>query len=133
MIAGSMYSMGPLDESQSTPRGEAAEMGYRKQTETLAEAGVDVVVIKRLRDIANASLVVEAATAVGLPVVVVVVGWSASLDEEAVVPHRSGPYRDHQQRSFDELMRLGTVHSAHRPGGRIRGRLWAVGNRRLAS
>jgi len=105
LIAGSMSSMGPLDRSQSTPRGDAAEIGYGKQAETLAEAGVDVLVLEMLRDIANASLVIGAATAVGLPVLV---GWSASSDEPGeVVPHRSEPYREHEQRSFDELMRLG--------------------------
>jgi homocysteine S-methyltransferase len=105
LIAGSMSSMGPLDRSQSTPRGDAAEIGYGRQAETLAEAGVDVLVVEMLRDIANASLVIAAATAVGLPVLV---GWSASSDEPGeFVPYRSEPYREHEQRSFNELMRLG--------------------------
>lgn len=105
LIAGSMSSMGPLDRSRSTPRGDAAEISYRKQAETLAEAGVDVLVLEMLRDIANASLVIEAATGVGLPVLV---GWSASSDETGdVVPHRSNPYREYEARSFNELTRLG--------------------------
>ena len=79
-------------------------IGYRKQAETLAEAGVDVLILEMMRDIANASLVVTAATAVGLPVFV---GWSASLDGGSVVPHRSKPYPEHERRSFDELMTLG--------------------------
>ena len=105
LIAGSMSSMRPLDSSQSTPRGESAAAGYREQAEILADAGADVLVAEMMVDVTNASLVIDAAKDVELPLMV---GWSASPDGEGgVLTYRDDVYNQYQSRSFDELMILG--------------------------
>lgn len=48
--------------------GEAARASYREHAETLAEAGVDVIVTEMMIDLENATIVTEAALATGLPV-----------------------------------------------------------------
>ena len=75
-IAGSMSSMPPLTSHQEVAVGEHVAASYREQAEVLARAGVDVIICEMMRDIENASIVIEAATATGLPVWV---GYSAML------------------------------------------------------
>ena len=107
LIAGSMSSMGPLDSSQSTPRGESVAASYREQAEILADAGADVLVAEMMVDMTNASLVIDAANDVKLPLMV---GWSASSDDAGgVVTYRSetSVYNKYESGSFDQLMMLG--------------------------
>jgi homocysteine S-methyltransferase len=101
LVAGSMSSMGPLDGSWA-PHDDAAATAYREQAEILADAGADVLVAEMMLDVANASLVIAAAEATGLPLLV---GWSASSDGAGgVATYREDSAGDYVARSFDRLM-----------------------------
>ncbi len=67
-IAGSMSSMPPLTSDQEVALDAHAAASYREQAEVLAESGVDLIIAEMLRDVENATMVVEAALATGLPV-----------------------------------------------------------------
>jgi len=80
-IAGSMSSMPPLTSHHEVATGEHVVASYRELAETLAEAGVDVIIAEMMRDIENASIVIEAAVATGLPVWI---GYSAMMADNGV-------------------------------------------------
>jgi S-methylmethionine-dependent homocysteine/selenocysteine methylase len=67
-IAGSISSMPPLTEVQTTARGPNVEANYRDQAEILADAGADVLVLEMMGDTEGAAPVIRAASTVGLPV-----------------------------------------------------------------
>jgi len=75
-IAGSMSSMPPLTSHREVAIDGNVESSYRELAEVLAEAGVDLIIAEMMRDIDNASLVISAAVATGLPVWI---GYSAML------------------------------------------------------
>lgn len=79
-IAGSISSMPPLTSHREVAV-DGVESSYREIAEVLAEAGVDVIIAEMMRDIENATIVIEAAVATGLPVWV---GFSAMLAENGV-------------------------------------------------
>ncbi len=79
-IAGSISSMPPLTSHREVAI-DGVESSYREIAEVLAEAGVDVIIAEMMRDIENATIVIEAAVATGLPVWV---GYSAMLAENGV-------------------------------------------------
>lgn len=58
---------------------ERAAASYRELAETLAEAGVDLIIAEMMMDFVNAPLVIEAALATGLPVWV---GYSAMVADD---------------------------------------------------
>jgi len=80
-IAGSMSSMPPLTSHHEVATGEHVKASYIELAEVLAEAGVDVIIAEMMRDIENATIVIEAAVATGLPVWI---GYSAMLGENGV-------------------------------------------------
>ena len=80
-IAGSMSSMPPLQGDHQAVLDEHAEASYRELAEVLAEAGVDLIIAEMMRDIDNASMVIEAALSTGLPVWV---GYSTMMAEDGI-------------------------------------------------
>ncbi|MDH3390095.1 MAG: homocysteine S-methyltransferase family protein, partial [Gammaproteobacteria bacterium] len=80
-IAGSMSSMPPLTSNHEVATGEHVATSYRELAEVLAEAGVDLIIAEMMRDIENASIVIEAAVATGLPVWI---GYSAMMADNGV-------------------------------------------------
>ncbi len=75
-IAGSMSSMAPFGSTQEVAEGEKVEGNYRELAETLAEAGVDLIIAEMIRDIKNAKNIIKSALSTGLPVWI---GYSAML------------------------------------------------------
>ena len=86
-IAGSMSSMAPFDSPKEVAEGKKVESNYRELAETLAEAGVDLIIAEMMRDVVNAKFVIEAALSTGLPVWI---GYSAMLgsDRKSVLSWR---------------------------------------------
>lgn len=80
-IAGSMSSMPPLTSDHEVVIDAHAEASYREQAEVLAQAGVDLIITEMMRDIENATMVVNAALATGLPVWV---GFSTMVDDSGM-------------------------------------------------
>ena len=80
-VAGSMSSMPPLTSHHEVATGEHVAASYRELAEVLAEAGVDLIIAEMMRDIENASIVIEAAVATGLPVWI---GYSAMMADNGV-------------------------------------------------
>ena len=80
-IAGSMSSMPPLTSHREVAIDGHIESSYRELAEVLAEAGVDLIIAEMMRDIDNASVVIEAAVSTGLPVWI---GYSAMLADNGV-------------------------------------------------
>jgi S-methylmethionine-dependent homocysteine/selenocysteine methylase len=76
-IAGSMSSMPPLTSDQEVALDRHVEESYREQAEVLADSGVDLIITEMMRDVENATMVVKAAVATGLPVWV---GFSTMVD-----------------------------------------------------
>ena len=79
-IAGSISSMPPLTSHREVAI-DNVESSYREIAEVLAESGVDLLLLEMMRDIENATIVIKAAAATGLPVWV---GYSAMLAENGV-------------------------------------------------
>ena len=73
-IAGSMSSFPPFNSSHDITTSTAAAANYQELAETLAEAGVDLIITEMMRDFENAPMVIKAALSVGLPVWI---GYSA--------------------------------------------------------
>jgi S-methylmethionine-dependent homocysteine/selenocysteine methylase len=67
-IAGSISSFVPAGINDYRPKPAEEQASYREQADLLAEAGADLLALEMLRDIDQASAIVEAATATGLPV-----------------------------------------------------------------
>jgi len=80
-IAGSMSSMPPLTSHREVAIDGHVESSYRELAEVLAEAGVDLIITEMMRDIENATIVIEAAVSTGLPVWI---GYSAMLADDGV-------------------------------------------------
>ncbi|MGD8351302.1 MAG: homocysteine S-methyltransferase family protein [Gammaproteobacteria bacterium] len=80
-IAGSMSSMPPLTSHREVAIDGHVESSYRELAEVLAEAGVDLIIAEMMRDIENASMVIGAAMATGLPVWI---GYSAMLADDGI-------------------------------------------------
>ena len=66
-VAGSMSPMPPLTDIV-LPTDEQARASYAELAETLAEAGADLIICEMMTHSENATLVVEAASKVGLPI-----------------------------------------------------------------
>ncbi len=81
-IAGSMSSMPSLEFISRTAIGQAVADSYRKQADSLAEAGCDLILAEMMIDTENAALVLDAANATGLPLWI---GLSASVDSQGKV------------------------------------------------
>jgi len=67
LIAGSISSFVPFGNNRHRPAPAAERASYREQAEQLAEAGADFLALEMIRDIDQASTIVEAASATGLP------------------------------------------------------------------
>jgi homocysteine S-methyltransferase len=80
-IAGSMSSMPPLTSHREVAIDGQVESSYQELAESLAEAGVDLIIVEMMRDIENAGIVIKAAVSSGLPVWV---GFSAMMAENGV-------------------------------------------------
>lgn len=78
-VAGSMSSTPGLNNPRQMAMGDKAAANYRELADTLAEAGVDLIIAEMMLDFVNAPLVIEAALATGLPVWV---GYSAMLADD---------------------------------------------------
>jgi S-methylmethionine-dependent homocysteine/selenocysteine methylase len=78
-IAGSMSSMPPLTASHEVAVGKHVEASYQELAECLANAGVDLIIAEMMRDIDNATMVIKAAVATGLPVWI---GYSTMMAED---------------------------------------------------
>jgi len=78
-IAGSMSSMPPLTASHEVVVSKHAEASYQELAESLAHAGVDLIIAEMMRDIDNATMVIKAAVATGLPVWI---GYSTMMTED---------------------------------------------------
>jgi len=78
-IAGSMSSMPPLTASQEVAVGKHVEASYQELAESLAQAGVDLIIAEMMRDIDNATMVIKAAVSTGLPVWI---GYSTMMTED---------------------------------------------------
>lgn len=104
-VAGSISSMGPLSAPESSLTGHDVAASYDEQARLLADAGADLLVAEMMADLANTTLIVEAAESVGLPLMV---GWSASFDDDgSVAPYGGDRHREGQGLSFEELTRQG--------------------------
>jgi S-methylmethionine-dependent homocysteine/selenocysteine methylase len=80
-IAGSMSSMPPLTSHRETAIDGHIESSYQEQAEVLAEAGADLIIAEMMRDVDNASVVISAARATGLPVWI---GYSTMMADNGV-------------------------------------------------
>ncbi len=78
-IAGSMSSMAPFGSAKEVAEGKKVEANYQELAETLAEAGVDLIIAEMMRDIKNAKYVIKSALSTGLPVWI---GYSAMLGND---------------------------------------------------
>lgn len=107
LIVGSMSSMGPLNSPPGRPVGESVAASYQEQASLLSDEGVDAIVAEMMIDLPNSTLVLEAARNTGLPVMV---GWSASQDEEGrITTYRSERQPEPQPYSFAELIESGAL------------------------
>ncbi len=78
-IAASMSTTPGLNNPRDRSRGEQAASNYRELAETLAGAGVDILIAEMMLDLVSAPLVIEAALATGLAVWV---GYSAMVGDD---------------------------------------------------
>jgi S-methylmethionine-dependent homocysteine/selenocysteine methylase len=67
-IAGSISCLPPDFDARRYPREAAERAAYRELAETLAEAGVDLLLLEMMQETRHAPLALEAACATGLPV-----------------------------------------------------------------
>jgi len=81
LIAGSMSSMPPLTSHREVAVDGQVESSYQELAESLANAGVDLIIAEMMRDVENAGIVIRAAVSTGLPVMI---GFSAMLAENGV-------------------------------------------------
>ncbi len=107
LIAGSMSSFMPENAKDRAVMPDAAFASYREQAEVLAEAGVDLIALEMMHDVAFTVYALEAALATGLPVWV---GFSCRLadDGETVLlrcDDIDAPFAD----AVDKVMAVGGV------------------------
>ena len=81
LIAGSMSSMPPLTSHREVAIDGQVESSYRELADSLARAGVDLIIAEMMRDVENAGIVIRAAVETGLPVMI---GFSAMMAENGV-------------------------------------------------
>jgi len=81
LIAGSMSSMPPLSSHREVAIDGQVESSYQELAESLLNAGVDLIIAEMMRDVENASMVIRAAVATGLPVLI---GFSAMMADNGV-------------------------------------------------
>ena len=81
LIAGSMSSMPPLTSHREVAIDGQVESSYQELAESLASAGVDLIIAEMMRDVENASMVIRAAVSTGLPVLI---GFSAMMADNGV-------------------------------------------------
>lgn len=81
LIAGSMSSMPPLTSHREVALDGNIESSYEELAESLLKAGADLIIVEMMRDIDNASVVIKAAVATGLPVLI---GYSTMMAENGV-------------------------------------------------
>jgi len=81
LIAGSMSSMPPLTSHREVAIDGHVESSYQELAESLADAGVDLIIAEMMRDVENAGIVIRAAVSTGLPVLI---GFSAMMAENGV-------------------------------------------------
>ncbi len=81
-IAGSMSSMPPLlSNHQAVATNKHNQASYQELAEVLAESGVDLIIAEMMRDIDNATMVIEAAVSTGLPVWI---GYSTMMADDGI-------------------------------------------------
>ena len=94
-IAGAISPMATGGGTKRLPGIDEAARNFREQAELLAKAGVDVILLEMLRDVAYASAAVDAAASAGLPVWV---GFSCRQKSGTLVMHpvmdEPIPFRD---------------------------------------
>jgi len=81
LIAGSMSSMPPLTSHREVAIDGQVESSYQELAESLADAGVDLIIAEMMRDVENAGIVIRAAVSTGLPVLI---GFSAMMADNGV-------------------------------------------------
>lgn len=81
LIAGSMSSMPPLTSHREVALDGNIESSYQELADVLAQAGVDLIIVEMMRDVDNASVVIKAAVATGLPVLI---GYSTMMAENGI-------------------------------------------------
>jgi len=81
LVAGSMSSMPPLTSHREVAIDGQVESSYQELAESLASAGVDLIIAEMMRDVENASMVIRAAVSTGLPVLI---GFSAMMADNGV-------------------------------------------------
>ena len=124
-IAGSMSSMPPLTSHREAAIDGHIESSYREQAEVLAEAGADLIIAEMMRDVDNASVVISAARATGLPVWI---GYSTMMADNGVdVRSLRWKNRDQTTTALDFEDMLKTLVSL---GGQAAGSLTGLGQSR---
>jgi S-methylmethionine-dependent homocysteine/selenocysteine methylase len=81
LIAGSMSSMPPLTSHREVAIDGQVKSSYQELADSLASAGVDLIIAEMMRDVENASIVIRAAVSTGLPVLI---GFSAMMAENGI-------------------------------------------------
>ena len=81
LVAGSMSSMPPLTSHREVAIDGQVESSYQELAESLARAGVDLIIAEMMRDVENAGIVIRAAVSTGLPVMI---GFSAMMADNGV-------------------------------------------------
>jgi S-methylmethionine-dependent homocysteine/selenocysteine methylase len=94
-VAASMSSMRAFD-SPGIPTDRKFFAGYKRQAEIIAEAGAELIICEMMMDIDNASMVVEAANSVALPVWI---GFSVSVNAQQQLTN----YNDIQGFEFNTM------------------------------
>ena len=77
-IAGSISTFDALNDQNYRPSREQAQANYREQAETLAAAGVDLIMMEMMMDTEQAVYAVKTAASTGLPVWI---GFSCAVDD----------------------------------------------------
>ena len=99
-VAASMSSMPAFDEPKVPTESEFFD-GYLRMAEILATAGAELLVTEMMLDEKNASMVVEAANSVGLPVWI---GFSASVNDSGqVTNYKSSGEWEFEHMTFDKM------------------------------
>ncbi|MEM7176658.1 MAG: homocysteine S-methyltransferase family protein [Pseudomonadota bacterium] len=109
-VAGSMSTIPPMDSADHLQTGASAFRNYCEQAEILAESGVDLIIAEMLLEIESASLLLEAASTVELPLWA---GLSAMLgDDHEVMGFRTpGKYLEVPSTRFSELIEAASSFS----------------------
>lgn len=103
LVAGSISTIPPMDAPNYLQTGNSAFQNYKDQAEILAGAGADLILAEMLLEVESASVLLEAAQTVGLPVWA---GLSAMFgDDETVMGFRTpGKYLHVKDNRFSDLV-----------------------------